>query len=68
MSENPQFDNGRRYVVGGRHMIANEREGVGLSGDGPVVYRPLDCGALVYAEAEKQGLVSQLGVGRSPEQ
>jgi hypothetical protein len=62
----PTFEASRRYVAFATRMDARSRQGVGLTEEDAVVFRPVDCGALAYEFAQKSGTIRDLGEGQPP--
>jgi hypothetical protein len=64
--EMPTFETSRRYVTFATQMNARSRQGVGLTENDAFAFRPINCGALTYENAEKVGTIRDLGVGQPP--
>jgi hypothetical protein len=67
--EMDRIDAGRRYLVGAKRLIdARARQGLGLVGTDSVAFTEVNCGAPDYKEAERTGIIRDLGAGQPPDQ
>jgi hypothetical protein len=67
--ERDRIDAGRRYLVGATRLIdARARQGLGFAGTDSVAFTELNCGAPDYKEAERTGMIRDLGAGQPPDQ
>jgi hypothetical protein len=63
-SEMPRFEFGRRYVAFATKMNDRSRQGVGLTANDGVAFRPIQCGALAYDS--DRSAVRDMGEGQPP--
>jgi hypothetical protein len=65
-AEPPRLEARSRYIVGAKRLAENrEREGAGVM-TSEVAFGPIQCGALLYTDAERLGMTGALDAGRPP--